>query len=149
MFVDLDDTTALADLNKLLQEGKITTDQIKSLFANMDLSFGDASITTYRYPSTSVTEQQVWTDGKPGPKNTVVSTNWIDMPWIGDNKPIYEETTAKHTNADGTITYTSYKQKEGTGVASKASLEKTKGTGDISAKDILTYGLNDSDIKDN
>lgn len=95
----VNDTQALGTLNRLLQEGTITAEQVQTAFNNMDIEW-DATVSSYHLPALTKTYSsakspsgEVWTIETINESDTV-------LPWIGDNPPRYKAVV----NADALAT---------------------------------------------
>ena len=139
--LNFDNTQAIAGLNQALEAGEITIAEIENMFANANLAMPKYNIahvpTTTKSHSVSKISGGWW--GKDYTVNTeTTNTTWSDVPYFGDNPPIYED-----PDNDGTYTKVS-----GTGIESGSGFKVSSAGNTGVSKDLLTYEGDDDGARE-
>lgn len=131
MEIEFDNSKAIEGINEALAAGAMTVEEVEAMFANANLAmpkYNTAKIphtTTSNSKTTSVVDQW-WGKQTITSESTTDTTTWSEIPYFGDNPPVYE----KKKNGE-------YAKKSGTGVES--SFKVTTMANKNTDQDILDY----------
>ena len=168
--IDFDNTSILDGLNEALKTGQLTVDQIKSMFSNANLQWDPDLLTYYEMPTESRSiSTSIGYNGTEVISNSTTETytqTMTQMPWLGKEalKPKYVKAKARDTSSNEIITKYVEVSEIDTSLEGNEQYIDTKAkyiadrenNNEFSAKyiggvnnlkDILTYGINDKDIK--
>jgi hypothetical protein len=90
--IKFDNTKALEGLNQALAAGTMTVEEVESMFANANLALPQFHMTRIPTKSTSHSETTLDTGWwKTTVNSTTTNTTWNDVPYYGDNPPVYDD----------------------------------------------------------